>query len=62
MTEESEVKTRWAGYFERLDQADPTAVNLDVRGVIILIVDPPINCGSPSFVETRAAMNRLKWG
>ena len=26
LTEESEVKARWAGYFERLYQADPPAV------------------------------------
>ena len=59
MTEESEVKARWAGYFEWLHQADPPAVELDVRGVTIPIVDPPINCGPPSFVETQAA---VKWG
>ena len=52
LTEESEVKARWAGYFERLYQADPPAVELDVRGVTIPIADPPINCGPPSFVET----------
>ena len=33
MTEEAKVKARWAGYFEQLYQADPTTVNLDVRGV-----------------------------
>ena len=32
LTEESEVKAGWAGYFERLYQADPPAVELDVRG------------------------------
>ena len=62
MTEESEVKARWAGYFERLYQADPPAVELDVRSVAIPIADPPINCDPPSFVETQAAGNRLKWG
>ena len=62
LTEESEVKARWAGNFERLYQADPPAVKLDVRGVTILIADPPINCGPPSFVETQAAVNRLEWG
>ena len=35
---------------------------MDVRGVTIPIADPPINCGPPSFVETQAAVNRLKWG
>ena len=60
MTEESEVKARWAGYFERLYQADPPAVEVDVRGVTI--ADPPINCGPPSFVETQAAVNQLKGG
>ena len=32
LTEESEVKAHWAGYFERLYQTDPPAVELDVRG------------------------------
>ena len=62
LTEESEVKARWAGYFERLYQADPPVVGLDVRGVTILVADHPINCGPPSLVETQAAVNRLKWG
>ena len=62
MTVESDLKARWTSYFEWLYQADPRAVELDVRGVTIPIADPPINCGPPSFVETRAAVNRLKWG
>ena len=48
LTEEGEVKARWAGYFERLYQSDPPAVELDVRGVTI----PPINCDPALFVET----------
>ena len=62
LTEESKVKARWAGYFERLFQANPPCVELDVSGVTILNADPPINCGPPSIVETQAAVNRLKWG
>jgi len=57
LTEESEVKAvkaRCAGYFERLYQADPPSVELDVRGVTIPVADPPINCGPPSLVETQA--------
>ena len=50
------------GYFERLYQADPPHVKLDVRGVTIPIADHPIYCDPPSFVETQAAVNRLKWG
>ena len=61
MIEESEVKACWAGYFERLYQADPPAVVLDVRGVTIPIADLPINCGSPLIVETQTVVNRLKW-
>ena len=38
LTEESEVKARWAGYFERLDQADPPAVELDVRVLLSLLL------------------------
>ena len=62
LTEESEVKARWAGSFERLHQADPPAVELDVKGVTIPIADPPINCDPPSFVDTLAAGNRFNWG
>ena len=56
------MKARQAGYFEWLYQADPSSVELDVRGVIIPIADPPINCDPPLFVETHAMMNLLKWG
>ena len=56
------MKARWAGYIERLYQADPPAVELDVRGVTIPNADSPIKCDPPSFVETQAAVNRLKWG
>ena len=56
------MKARWAGYFEQLFQADPPAVELDVRGVTIPIADIPINCDPPSFVETQTEVNRLKWG
>ena len=56
------MKACWASYIERLRQADPPAVELDVRGVTIPIAAPPINCNPPSFLETQAAMNRLKWG
>ena len=56
------MKAPWAGYFERLYQADPPAVALDVRGVTIPVADPPINCGPPLFVETQAVVNQLKWG
>ena len=60
MTEESEVKAHWASYFEQLYQADPPAVEMNARSVTIAIADPPINCDPPSFVETQAAVNRLK--
>ena len=62
MIEESEVKARWAGYFEQLYQADPLAGEFDIRGVTIPIADPPINCDPPFFEETQAAVNWLKWG
>ena len=54
LTEESEVKAHLASYFERLYKADPPAVEFDVRGVIILIADPPINCDQLSFEKTQA--------
>ena len=62
MTEESKVKARWPGFFERLYQVGPPPVELNVRGVTIPVADPPINCGPLSFVETQAAVNRLTWG
>ena len=62
LTAESEVKAHWAGYFERLYQADPPAVALVVKDVTIPVADPPINCGPPLFVETQVAVNPLKWG
>ena len=62
LTEKSEVEARWAGYFERLHQADPPFVELDGRGVTIPIADPLITCKPPSFVETQAVVNWLKWG
>ena len=56
------MKAHWDGYFERLYQADPPAVELDVRGDTIPIADAPINCDPPSFMETQAAVNWLNWG
>ena len=57
------MKSRWAGYFERLHQADHRAVEVDARGVNIPIADPSINCESPPlFVETQAVVNQLKGG
>ena len=54
------VKARYTSYFERLYHADPPAVELNVRGVTIPIADLPMNCDPPTFVETQAAVNRLK--
>ena len=56
------MKVHWAGYFERLYHADTPAVELDVMDVTIPIADPPINCDPPSFLESQAAVNRLKCG
>ena len=56
------MKACWASYFERLYQADPPAVELDVRGVTIPIADRPINCDPPLLVETQVSVNWLKWG
>jgi len=58
-THGSKVKAPLASYFERLYQADPLAVELDVRGITILIADPPINCEPHSFLETQVAVNLL---
>ena len=62
MTEESEVKARWADYFEQLYQADPPVVELDVRGITIPIADLPFICEWPSFLERQAAVNQFGGG
>jgi len=38
LMEESEVKARWASYFEWLCQADPLAVELDVRVLLFVLL------------------------
>ena len=38
MTEDSDAKDCWAGYFKWLDEADPSAVELDVRDVTSLVL------------------------
>ena len=38
MTEESEVKARWAGYFEWLYHAGPPAVEMNVRVLLSLLL------------------------
>ena len=56
------MKAHWIGFFVRLYQAEPPAVELDVRGVTIPLADHPINCEPPLLVETQAAVNQLKGG
>ena len=62
MTEKSEVKARWAGYFEWLCQADPPTVELDVRGVTIPIAHLQSTVVHLRLWKHRAVVNRLKWG
>ena len=61
LAEESEVKARWASYFEWLPRLTHQLLSW-ISGVTIPIADPPINYDPPSFVETQAVVNRLKWG
>ena len=58
LTEYPKMNARWASYFEQMNQADPPAIELDIRGLTIPIADPQINCKPPSFVETQAAVNQ----
>ena len=51
LTEESEVKARWAGYFERLYQADPPAVELDIRETQHRLRKHRLRCGSTGCGE-----------
>lgn len=62
LTETSEVGARWAGYFERLYQADPPSSELHCCETVPLIANPPINCEPPTLVETQAAVKQLKSG
>ena len=55
------MKALWAGYFEWLYQADPLAVELDIRNITVPIADLPINCEPPLFVESQATVHWLKW-
>ena len=54
LTEESEVKAHWDGYFERLYQADSPAVELDVRGITIPIAGSDLDFADDAviFAET----------
>ena len=61
LTEESEVRARWASYFEQLYRAETPATLLDIADPPI-VADPPIDCDPPSLLETRAAVNRLRSG
>ena len=61
LTEESELKARWASDVKRLYQTDQPAFELDIRGVTIPIADPPMNCDPPLFLETLAVANWLRW-
>ena len=61
LTEESEVRARWASYFEQLYRADPPASRLDIADHP-LVADPPIDCDPPTLLETKAAVSRLKSG
>ena len=64
LTEESEVKTRWADYFERLYQADAPAVELDVNALLrlISIKEPTIPAHSSVKSPVSSALNAVQRG
>ena len=62
LSEEAEVKARWAGYFEELYRVDPPRNEISVDGVEALVADPPISCEPPTLEETRKALDQLKEG
>jgi hypothetical protein len=62
LSDASEVRARWAGYFERLYQAEPPSRELNVMDVAVPEADPPINCDPPTTAETRSAVAQLKCG
>ena len=47
LTEESEVKARWAGYFQRLYQADPPTVTLNVKWSVLPHHERVVSAPSP---------------
>ena len=61
LTDESEVKARWAEYFKQLYQADPPATPLDIT-TLPMEADPPINCDPPTLAEMQAVVRKLKGG
>ena len=62
LTEESDVRARWAEYFEQLYKADPPAVGLDCRDAVAHVAIPPISCEPPSPEEVKRAIGRLAGG
>ena len=62
LTEEADIKTRWAEYFEQLYKVDPPAVRLNTVNVVAPVPNPPLSCDPPSLAEVGAAVKQLKGG
>ena len=62
LVEESEVKARWAGYFEELFNVDPPSRTLPDEGAAAVVAEPPLCCDPPSLEETQRALDQLKGG
>jgi len=61
LTEESEVKARWAGYFEWLYQGDPQLLSWMSGGLQSLLLTLQSTVVHLCLWK-QAVMNRLKWG
>ena len=62
LTEDSEIRARWAGYFEELYSAEPPGREFPWDVEHVQEADPPVNCDPPTLEETRRAVTQLKNG
>ena len=60
LSEEDQVRARWADYFERLYKADPPVHQIDISDDSQVSDAPPVNTSLPSLLETRKAVVQLK--
>ena len=62
LTGESEIRARWAGYFEELYRVDRTGRECPGDVDAVRDADPLASCDPPTLEETSRAVNQLKSG
>ena len=60
LSEEDQVRARWADYFEQLYKADPPVHQTDIWDDPQVLDAPSVNTSVPSLLETRKAVAQLK--